>query len=207
MKILLVASLGLLLLHAAPHHLHQECPCPAAVERGVWCDVCDVGYIAAVEVRSRYLFDVLDPHGHSLDLSTFECTSCRRAIATEGFCEEDRIGFVDQRVYFSRLSYELARGEIRDAGKIECSVCRRNAVSQGWCEACKLGMVGRVAIHDREAYRQLSEAIRMLRLANEAAERCEHCAAALVTNTECPVCRISYQDGRATLPAPRSRGR
>ncbi len=58
-------------------------------------------------------------------------------------------------------------------------------------------MVGRVAIHDGEACRRITRAVHILHLANEAAKQCEDCAAALVTDTECPVCRILYRDGKA----------
>ncbi len=197
MKTILIPALALMLLHGTEHHTHEECPCPMARQQDAWCDVCDVGYVASVEVPSRYLFDVLDTHGHSLDLSTFDCDSCRTAIAAEGFCEEHHVGFVAGKVYFFRLSYELARGEIVDVSRIECPVCRKNARTRGWCETCKIGMVGRVAIHDGDAYRRITQSIHILHLANEAAKQCEDCAAALVTDTECPVCRILYRDGKA----------
>ncbi len=195
--VLLIPALGLMLLHGAVLHSHEECPCPMAAQQSDWCDVCDVGYVGSMEIGSRYLFDVVDPHGHSLDLSTFECKSCRTAIDTEGFCETHRTGFVGGQSYFSRIGYELARGEVVDVSGIECSVCRKNARGQGWCETCRVGRVGSVAIHDRQAYLRLTRALHILHLANQAAERCEHCAAALVTDTECPECRISYRDGKA----------
>ena len=197
MRILLLAVWlsGIGLFVGAPP-APAPCTCASAVETNGWCEPHHVGYVASVRIPSRLLYDVLDAHGHTLDLSTFHCPSCRKAIETDGYCGEHRIGFLHGQAYFSRLTYELARGEVRDSAAIACPVCRKNAQSHGWCKRCRLGMAGRVAIKSEEAYRQVSKALDILEGANRAAVRCEGCALAMVTDTECPFCRITYKDGK-----------
>ncbi len=80
--------------------------------------------------------------------------------------------------------------------------CRRNAESYGWCRRSGVGMVGQVAIRNRQDFDQTVKALRIFIVANEAASRCKYCAVAIITDTECPVCKIHYQDGRALSPRP-----
>ncbi len=174
------------------------CTCAVAKATNGWCDRHALGYVANVEIRSKVLYETLDAHGHVLDLSTFACPSCRNAIESEGFCEEHRVGFVHGLAYFSRLTYELARAETSDTNKITCRICRKNAETHGWCPKCKLGRVGHFAIRDERAYQHVAKAVDILVAANEAVARCEMCAVAMVTDTTCPLCRITYKDGRAT---------
>ena len=179
-------------LSAAP----PECTCATARDTNGWCEVHHAGYVASVRITSRLLYDALDAHGHTLDLGTFTCVSCRKAIETDGFCDRDSVGFVKGQVYLSRLTYELARGERMDPSTIKCKVCRANALSQGWCDRCKLGMVGNVAIRDREAYDRAARAADIVRGASQTVARCEWCGVAMVTSTKCPICRITYRDGK-----------
>jgi hypothetical protein len=188
-----------LLLGAAP--APESCTCATAKATHGWCEAHARGYVAAVEIRSRHLYDTLDAHGHTLDLGTFQCASCKQAIASDGFCEEHRIGFVGRQAYFSRLTYELARGEPREPSSISCRACRKNARSLGWCDKHGVGMVGSVAVKDRLAYDHAAKAVGILKEASEAAKRCEHCAMAMVTDTQCPFHRITYKDGKP-VPAP-----
>ena len=185
-------------------HNHEDCPCPMSPATSGWCDVCQVGYVGPVEVHSRYLREVMDPHGHEVVPSSFECPVCKRALGTDGFCEEHRIGFVGELAYFSRLTYELARWEPLDPSRDECPGCPLDADEPAWCEPCGLGVVGDVAIRDRQAFGRVLEAIRILRIADERAARCGHCAAAIVTNTECPIHRIAFRDGEEVSPGEKA---
>lgn len=190
----------LVLCAATP--VQEPCTCTRAKVAGGWCEVHATGYVAGVEIHSRLLYDALDAHGHTLDLSTFKCPTCRQAIASDGFCEQHRVGFVSEQAYFSRLTYELARGEAKDPIEITCPVCLRNARSLGWCDKCGLGMIGYVAIKDRQAYERAAKAVEILQAATLTVKRCEWCAIAMVTDTQCPLCRISYKDGKpVTAPA------
>lgn len=180
------------------------CTCATAEATSGWCDAHGVGYVASVRIRSRMLYDTLDAHGHAVDPDTFDCVSCKKAIESSGFCSEHQIGFVRGQAYFSRLTYELARGETKDPAKITCPVCRRNARSHGWCERHEIGMIGSVAIEDKDGYRAVEKAREILLVANKTAERCEYCAVAIVHDSDCPMCRITYKDGKP-MPSPTGR--
>jgi hypothetical protein len=173
-----------------------ECQCPQARRVDGWCDVHQVGYIAGLPIRSQLVHEALDAHGHAVDPATFDCPACRDAIKTSGFCEQHAIGFVDRMAYFSRLTYEIARGSRVDPAHIDCAVCRKNSENSGWCKRCKAGTIGNVVIRDPAAYARAADALRMVQEAMVVARRCERCAVALVTSSECPLCRISYRDGK-----------
>jgi len=182
----------------------EDCTCATSRESNGWCPVHEFGYVGGVKVTSRWLYEAADAHGHEVDVSTFVCTACRSAIASNGFCETHRIGFVNKLAYFSRLTYQLGKGEVRHASSITCPTCRRNSETYGWCAKSGVGMVGQVAIRKREDFDQAVKALRVFIVANEAAPRCEYCAVAIITDTECPVCKIGYMDGKA-LGASRNR--
>jgi hypothetical protein len=188
--------LPLLLAEVAAPPAAAACTCAVAMEHGGWCEADQVGYLATIEIRSWKIFEALDAHGHELNLDSFRCPSCQRAIATDGFCSEHRIGFFERLAYFSRLTHVLAKNPFRPAAAIACPVCRKNSESLGWCEACKVGMIGGVAVADRQEFDDAARSIRILHEAIAAAERCEDCAVAILTDTQCPVCRISYRDGK-----------
>lgn len=174
----------------------NACTCAEARRINGRCEFHGIGYVAEIPIHSALLHETLDAHGHQVDPDTFECEACRKAIATDGFCEKDRIGFIGGLAYFSRLTYELARGEWMPPGALSCPICRKNAEDgPGWCDQCERGMVGHTAIRDREAYEATAKAVAILRAAIEMTERCEHCAVAMVTDTDCPYHRIFYKDG------------
>ena len=173
------------------------CLCATSRETNGWCPVHEFGYVGGVKVTSRRLYEAADAHGHKLDLTTFTCPTCRAAIATSGFCEIHRVGFVHEQAYYSRLTYELARGEVRVASSIACPTCRKNAETYGWCAKSRVGMVGSVAIRNRADFERAVEALKIFIAANEAARRCEYCALAIITDSECPACKIRYKNGKA----------
>jgi len=194
--LILVAALALLFGAAAAASPPAGCTCASTLEVGTWCELHGVGHIGGLEIRSAWLFETLDAHGHDLDLTTFTCTACRRAIDTDGFCDQHRNGFVRKKAYFSWLTYALAHGTRLNPADIRCPECRANARSAGWCERDRIGMIGGVAIADRASYDRTLAAIEIVKLADQTAIRCKHCAAAIVTDTTCPVCKIRYKDGR-----------
>ena len=181
-------------------------PCPGCAEARTtngWCDACGVGYVGDVPIRSKYLWEILDAHGHELNLANLGCTQCDAALEVDGYCPKSRIGFVDRKAYFSRLTWLLARSERHEIEEIQCPVCRENFAGAGWCEQCGIGRVGRYALDDRGDFDNLVHDLEILDLANAAAERCEHCAVAIVTDTECPFCRIRYEDGQPAAGSER----
>jgi len=172
-------------------------PCTCGAARGMsgWCERHGVGYVADVKIRSWLLYEMMDAHGHTIGVRTFPCPVCQEALDSDGYCEEHRMGFVGKQAYFSRLTYELARGQSTDPAKIVCPVCRKNARGHGWCEAHQTGMVGNLAIMGRQRYQAVAKAIEILEIASKTSERCEHCALAIVTDSRCPFHRITYKDG------------
>ena len=180
----------------------EACTCASSRATNGWCPVHQFGYIGGVKVASRWLYEFADAHGHQLDLSTFTCPACRTAIATNGFCETHHLGFVDKMAYYSRLTYELGKAEPRPEGTIACARCRKNAETYGWCAKSAVGMVGPFAIRDRQEYDRAVAALTVFVAANEASRRCNYCAGAIMTNSECPACRITYRDGKAVARNP-----
>ena len=197
-----IAALAALLCLTGLWAIPPLCTCARALASDGWCDLHEVGYVAAVRIPSRLLYDALDAHGHDVDPATFTCASCRRAIETSGFCDADRVGFVNGQAYFSRLTYEQARGERVDPGQISCRDCKRHAQDSGWCKRCGRGWIGNVAVRDRAAYERAALAADQVRAAVKVIPRCERCAVAMVTSTECPLCRILYVDGKPAAGKP-----
>lgn len=176
------------------------CTCREAKLVNAWCKHCEVGYVAGIEVPYPMLFEALDAHGHDIDPASVTCPSCRRALVCDGYCEIDRYGFVDGRLYFSKLTWLVARGERRDVASLTCPVCRASATtrradaehSPAWCETCKVGMIGNVAFRDRAMFDQAVKEYRMLLAAIETSRRCEYCGVARFLGSSCPRCHIDY---------------
>jgi len=180
----------------------ETCACATSRATNGWCPVHQFGYVGGVKVTSRWLYDAADAHGHDIDPSTLTCPTCRSAIATNGFCPAHRIGFVSKLAYFSRLTYELAKGQVRHEASITCPTCRKNAATFGWCHRSQVGMIGQVELRNRDDFDQAVGALRIFIVANETATRCDRCAVAIITDTECPTCRIAYKDGKALQRIP-----
>ncbi|MCZ6494279.1 MAG: hypothetical protein O6933_09390 [Planctomycetota bacterium] len=201
MKGILIGSLALLLAGcAAP--TNTACICPVAKVNNGWCSQCALGYVAGVTIESELLFEAVDAHGHDIDPGGVQCSSCRKAMETDGYCNRHRIGWVNQQAYLSTLTYRLAKGQAKDTSKITCPICRANALTQGWCDSCGVGMVGNVAFGNKEDFQQASQPYEILLAAVEAAGTCEMCAGAMLFESTCPVCKISYKDGKGVPWAP-----
>ncbi len=195
---------GAMALAVLAHPPTSTTNCVEARLTNGWCRVCRVGFVGAAEIRSKDLFDALDPHGHDLDRALMQCPTCLDAEASDGSCELHRVGYVGGRGYFSNLTYYLARGETTDVRTLACPVCRKNARRQphdddatGWCDACNLGMVGNVAFKDRAHFEVAQKEFDKLVLSLRRLERCELCAAASFFDTRCQICDITYKDGKA----------
>jgi hypothetical protein len=209
MTIPLAALLALILSGPAPAPIGGDCTCAAARLANGWCDPCAIGYVASVEVRSKMLYEFLDAHGHDIKPASIECGSCQAALETDGFCERCRWGFVDKKLYFSRLTYQLARGEVKDVSKLTCRACAKNAAKaklpldpHRWCEQCKVGMVGNVAFKEKKDFEAASRELDRLLRAVRATQRCEQCAVALMQDATCLACGITYKNGTNTQSPP-----
>lgn len=174
----------------------EVCVCATARETNAWCPVHKLGYVGGLELESSWLHEAVDAHGHDVDPSTFTCPVCRGALASDGFCAEHKIGFVHGKAYFSKLTYRLGQAEVRRPADIACPVCRKNAETHGWCDRDRAGMVGPFTIRDRAVFEQTVRALGILELADREAKRCQYCAVAMITDTQCPFCKITYRDGK-----------
>ena len=110
----------LFLLGAPPP---ADCTCKAAKLSNHWCHACAVGYVAGITIKSALLYEVLDPHGHDIDLERIRCASCKLAVKEDGYCRRCGMGFVRGQAYMSRLTYHLAKGRPIASDKIECAAC------------------------------------------------------------------------------------
>ena len=198
-KRLLAALIAPFFLSFAAALEDKECRCVTAKLTNGWCSQCEVGYVASVKIPSYMLFEALDAHGHTVSPDRIKCESCQKVLQNDGFCERCKIGFVRKKAYFSRLTYCLARGDVKDLSKITCSSCRQ-LKEPGWCDHCKMGLVGNVAFRDRESLAQAAKEYRLLLSAVETLKRCEMCAVARFTGSKCPKCQISYRDGKRDEP-------
>ncbi len=202
MRNILFTSLGLLLLAGCATTINTACTCPLAKVNNGWCNECEVGYVAGVTIDSQMLFEALDAHGHEIGPGGIQCSSCLQAIEIDGYCAHHRIGWVNQQAYFSTLTYRLAKGQAKDISNISCPICQANAQTQGWCDSCQVGMVGNVAFGNKEDFQQASRRYEVLLAAVEAAGTCETCAGAMLFDSTCPICKISYINGKK-IPSPR----
>ncbi len=178
------------------------CTCDADKLKNGWCHKCKVGYVAAVAITSEVLFETLDAHGHHIDADSMKCESCQKALVSDGFCERCNWGFVEKQLYYSKLTYLLAKGKPKNLSSIKCAGCRKNMLKPGWCDSCKVGIVGNVAFDDKKMFGQASREYHKLLAAVKTARRCELCAVALFTDTKCPTCKKTYKDGKVTIISP-----
>ena len=191
-------SMSCVALSVAALHAPEDCTCAKVEHDGGWCAACEVGYVAGVKIKSAMLFEAADAHAHDIIPERIRCETCKKAMASDGYCERSRMGFVDRQAYLSRLTYHVAKGRATKPANLACGTCRKNAKRTGWCDACQRGMIGYIAIdrHDdfveaAKAYRRLLEAVRKL-------AECETCAVALFTGGRCLKCNVSYGERQPT---------
>lgn len=171
--------------------------CAQARLRNQWCGKCDIGYVAGAPMKSKLLFECMDAHGHELQNDAIQCSECQAAMKVDGFCNHCKTGWVDGMAYFSRLTYTLGRGQPRPASTINCQVCKENSKRYGWCDACNVGMLGNTAVTDRALFDEGARRYDILLIAIDASARCDGCAMAIVTDTPCHLCQLTYRDGKS----------
>ena len=185
--------------------LAADCTCKAARLNGGWCSECNVGYVAAVGIESADLFEALDAHGHEIDPQRIECSSCQKALRSDGFCERCRMGFVKKQAYLSRLTYHLALGKQTAAENITCKTCTDLAGKTGWCDKCRIGWIGFVSTDRKKDYAKAARAYAIVVAAVKMLQKCDTCAVAMVTGARCPSCNLFYKDGKPTEPPDRKK--
>ena len=189
----LVAALGL--PTAARAHNPAVKSCEEARRINGWCEPGQVGYVASVEIRSKFLYEVLDAHGHDIIKSKVTCPTCLKAIETDGYCPAHRMGYVRGEAYMSSLTWHLARARRIDPGALTCPDCLKHTHGIGWCDKDKVGIAGYFAVDDRQEFDELARAYALLLAAVEKSARCETCAGAMITDGYCPTHRLHYKDG------------
>ncbi len=176
--------------------------CEEAKRTNLWCSAGNVGYVAGIAIRSPFLYEALDAHGHDVEPAAMTCEICRKAVASHGFCLAHRLGFVGGQAYVSPLTYYLARSRTIEPAELSCGACLRHTKGIGWCDPHRVGIAGHFALDNREEFDQMQKAYGILLAAVEASSRCERCAAAMVAEGYCAIHRVHYQDGRATSGSP-----
>lgn len=190
---------------AAPVLDTGKCECATAKLQNGWCGACDVGWVAAIRIESRKLFEAIDAHGHKVDPTSYDCKSCKVAIESDGFCETCKTGFVNKEAYFSRLTWALGRGTVVKRDELNCPKCITHLGAAGWCEKCSRGFVGNFAYSDRKLFSVASRGRAVLIQAIAKAEDCEDCAVAMAIDRWCPICRKSYEDGKLVGERPKKK--
>lgn len=135
--------------------------------------------------------------------------SCRQSEEIGAWCDEHAFGKLAGVTIRSKLLFETldAHGHDLDLTSFECATCRAAIESSGFCDEHRTGFVdGRAyfsrlthdlagGADDAETRARIESALELVRKADREAERCEHCAVAIVTDTICVACRIEYRDG------------
>ncbi|HEV8700690.1 MAG TPA: hypothetical protein VGV60_05405 [Candidatus Polarisedimenticolia bacterium] len=191
--VVLLAALGL--PAAGRAHPPSVSSCEEAKRINGWCEPAHVGYVASVEIRSRFLYEVLDAHGHAIDPAKVKCETCRKALETDGYCRAHRMGYVHGEAFLSPLTYHLARARTIDPKTITCADCRKHTRGIGWCEKDQVGIAGYFAIDDRREFDELARDYELLLAAVKKSSECETCAGAMITDGYCAVHRLQYKDG------------
>lgn len=191
--VVLLAALGLPAAGRA-HPLSVK-SCEEAKRINAWCEPAHVGYVASVPIRSRFLFEVLDTHGHDIIPAKVTCEICRKALQNDGYCPAHRMGYVHGEAYMSSLTYHLAKARKIDPRTITCPDCRKHTHGIGWCEKDNVGIAGYFAVDEQQEFDELARAYALLLAAVEKSAQCETCAGAMITNGYCPMHRLHYKDG------------
>ncbi len=178
------------------------CTCEMARVSGGWCPACKVGHLAGVQVRSRMLFEVLDAHGHEIQISALRCETCRKSAAEDGYCESCRIGFIGKKAFFTRLTYELAKGRPVQVTDPTCESCRKKDVRTWWCDRCQKGRIGNVTIRTQSGFDAAKVEFDRLLEAIDMLAKCESCAVAYFARSYCATCRKSYESPRSVEKPP-----
>jgi len=198
-----LAALTPVLFPLAPSTFDSDvCTCEAAIRKHAWCGKCQVGYAAGLKITSALLFEAMDTHGHEIKPETMRCPGCQAAVASDGLCDLCRMGFVNERLYFTPLTYLLALGEVIDVAAIECPTCRRSADDPKWCAKCDRGVVGNVRFDKRELFEPAVVEYRRLRIAVAKLEECEDCSIGIFMKARCIRCKIDYGADDITVGEP-----
>ncbi len=178
------------------HRWNPTCVgCQEAMPVNGWCSPCDHGLVAGRIIPSRQFHELLDAHGHEVEISTLQCGMCRVVAPHDGFCSRCRNGFVAGQLYFSELTWALAGG-VQESRGIDCRGCLELIEDSGRCPHCLAHWVGSVRFVEAEPAAIAAHQFERLKIALQRLERCEECALAGFFGTRCRVC------GQEPIPDP-----
>lgn len=160
---------------------------------------CGKGAAFGVKLASQKLHDALA--GEKVDLAKNPCPGCRTAGKTDGKCAACKTYAVDGTVYHSPVSHALAKGkpvtdEMIAAFPTKCSACKIAHAENGRCTACNVGYVAGRMFEKEEDHAAALAAYKTLEKAASAADKCEACAVAMVTDGTCAKCKVTFKDGK-----------
>lgn len=132
---------------------------------------------------------------------------CEYIRLHNGWCQEDSVGYlagvrVPSFVLMEALDPE---GHVVDPASLECASCREALKSGGLCARCGLGIVGNRIFASKLSFYAargdtsgtgVAREQALLRSAVGELTRCEPCAIALYFGSYCPLCNVSYVDGK-----------
>ncbi len=170
----------------------DTCRCDSLATITGWCGACEVAFVGGVRLPSANFYEVLDAHGHEVNPETIRCPVCREAQAAGGYCERDRIGYVNGRAWVERLNYLLALGTPIDVSELTCGTCREHAAGAGWCATHGVGWIGPLSFTDDAVFLEAWAERKRLAESAERIATCEGCAIASFTLGRCPMCNIHY---------------
>ncbi|MEC9476328.1 MAG: hypothetical protein VX764_04745 [Planctomycetota bacterium] len=167
--------------------------CIEALPINGWCESCSHGLVAGLVIPSRQFHEALDAHGHEVDTETILCNLCREVARQDQFCPRCRHGFVAGQLYFSELTWSLARGDSAPTD-LSCSGCREHVGGLGDCKDCHRYWVGTVCFISTQDGRRAEQQYRRLLVALERLPGCSECAIGGFFGFQCRSC--------ATEPIP-----
>ncbi len=177
--------------------------CIEALRINGWCETSSIGYVAAVPIPSQWLHEALDAHGHEIPDWSHPCLDCNDALLSDGYCPHCKYGFVDGKLYFTKLTWSLGLGTVVDLWDLDCLECATHPTGSGWCDDCARGLVGNVAFTDRAKYECAAGELDRLHESLTFVNECERCALSHYMGIECRACLRKDRDLRRESP-PRS---
>lgn len=161
-----------------------------------WCDVCNVGYFALIKLKNKKVYAKVT--GREVDKEGLDCEECETAAAKNGECKQCEVFYASYNKYESPFSHTIALGEKIDLSSLTCEICKEKTTlrGRGWCSRCKRGFVASHSFDDLKKYRSAMKARTVINLADKKARKCQTCALAMVVNSTCASCEITYENGK-----------
>ncbi len=202
MTLVLVSLLSM----AHPPPVQVGCACAVITPTpGGWCQQCAVGFVAGRKITCPQLVEAIDTHGHPVSRAGLDCPQCRVAFDARALCTTCNWGFVGDRLFFTPLTWALARGTYSDPTKVTCAECRSMLSSGGWCAPCARGRVGDFTWRERSIYDIARRDYARLLDAANTCKRCPQCATAQFFGSSCPRCKKSFKRAQPPSDGPADR--